>query len=192
QLIGNIEITTEAEKDLILNHFNNTKELITKNETVIETFEKQVKATPENIALIFEEQKLTYRELNEKANQLAHYLRDLGIRPNDLVGIISERRLEMIIGIFGILKAGGAYVPIDPNHPNDRINYILEDSQPKALLTDRILNNEIIYSDKIINLTDEDTLKQWSNDNLKLVNKLEDLIYVIYTSGTTGKPKGVK
>ena len=100
QLIDNIEITTEVEKNLILNHFNNTKELITNNETVIENFEKQVKNTPENIALIFEGQKLTYQELNEKANQLAHYLRDSGIRPNDLVGIISERRPEMIIGIL--------------------------------------------------------------------------------------------
>ncbi|WP_336821982.1 AMP-binding protein, partial [Staphylococcus capitis] len=124
------------EKELVLNTFNNTKTNSTSNETVIEVFENQVKATPNNIAVIYEDEKLTYRELNERANQLGRVLRSKGVKPNDLVGLMLDRRLEMIIGIYGILKAGGAYVPIDPNYPEDRINYILQDSQLNVLLTD--------------------------------------------------------
>lgn len=129
---------------------------------------------------------MTYAELNHKANQLAGKLRDLGVKPDDLVAILVERRIETIIGICGILKAGGAYVPIDPMYPEDRIQYILKDCQSKVVL---ICSSELETELSVINLADH---KIWEGEanNPVSVNKSGDLAYCIYTSGTTGKPKG--
>ncbi|WP_193014010.1 non-ribosomal peptide synthetase [Staphylococcus equorum] len=189
--IKNIELLDENEKDTILNAFNDTEVSLNNTETFVERFEKQVKKTPHQTAITYEDKRLSYNELNIRANQLAYQLRDEGVEADSLVGLIMDRQLETIISIYGILKAGGAYVPIDPNYPIDRINYILEDSQPKVLLTDRVLDESIKYENKVIDLTKETKSKTFPTSNLKQISDKSNLMYVIYTSGTTGKPKGV-
>ena len=191
QKISDIEIVTPEEKQQILHTFNDTARALDNNQTFVERFERQVALTPTKTAITYEGTSLSYNELNERANQLAVKLRDANIKPNDFVGIMTNRRLEMMIGIYGILKAGGAYVPIDPNNPSERINYILADSQPKVLLTDRSIDEAIIYNGHMIDLTTDSTLSSLPTENLPHVTQVSDLMYVIYTSGTTGKPKGV-
>lgn len=127
--IRNIDILTEVEKKEIVHCFNNTTEEYHREKTIHQLFEEQAVKTPDNAAVVFEGKRLTYRELNEKSNQLARVLRDKGVKPDSIVGIMVERSLEMVIGIFGILKAGGAYMPIDPDYPKARIEYLLEDSE---------------------------------------------------------------
>lgn len=189
--IKNIEILDENEKYTILNEFNDTEASLNNKETFVERFEKQVKATPYQTAITYEGESLNYDELNARANQLAYQLRAEGVGANSLIALIMDRQLETIIGIYGILKAGGAYVPIDPKYPIDRINYILEDSQPKVLLTDRELDEAINYGNKVIDLTETTRLEAFPTSNLKQISDESNLMYVIYTSGTTGKPKGV-
>lgn len=189
--IKNIEILDENEKYTILNEFNDTEASLNNKETFVERFEKQVKATPYQTAITYEGESLNYDELNARANQLAYQLRAEGVGANSLIALIMDRQLETIIGIYGILKAGGSYVPIDPKYPIDRINYILEDSQPKVLLTDRELDEAINYGNKVIDLTETTRLEAFPTSNLKQISDESNLMYVIYTSGTTGKPKGV-
>lgn len=158
------------------------------DKTIIELFEEQVLKTPENIAVIYENKKITYLELNKKANSLARRLRNLGVKPGDYIAIITKRSIEMIIGIYAIIKSGAAYVPIDPEYPEERINYIIEDIKPKVILCeDNLLQ---LSCDYILDLTDELNYKE-NTDNLPIVNGPDDILYVIYTSGTTGNPKGV-
>ncbi len=189
-LLGEIEMITETEQKKI-SGFNDSSIPYTVEKTVIQLFEEQVDRTPDNIALEYGNRKLTYKELNEKANSLAWKLRDAGVGADDFVAVILERSLEMIQGIYGVLKAGGAYVPIDPAYPSDRIAYILEDCKPKVILTDdeKLINSR--FSDSvIINLKDQSI---WDADKTNPDNQvtLENVIYCIYTSGTTGNPKGV-
>ncbi|SHI99372.1 amino acid adenylation domain-containing protein [Clostridium cavendishii DSM 21758] len=187
-LVKDIEILGEDEKNTVLVEFNNTKVDYQKNKTIQELFENQVKKTPDKVAIVFDNKKLTYKELNEKVNILGLKLREIGVKPNDFVAIMADRSLEMVIGILAIIKSGGAYVPIDPKYPEDRVNYILSDCNPKALLTYKASTN--IIGIPIINLSDK---KAFTGDfkDIKNVNKADDLLYLIYTSGTTGKPKGV-
>ena len=185
--IKDIELIGEPEKKKVLTEFNDTVGEYSRDKTVIDMFEEQVKKTPDITAVVYEEVVLSYRELNEKANQLAHALRDKGVRRDSFIAMVCERSLEMIIGVLGIMKAGGAYVPIDPELPEDRIQYILEDCKPKAMLKYRV---QIETSTPVIDLEDPDVWKE-THDNPAHVNKPGDLIYCIYTSGTTGKPKGV-
>jgi fengycin family lipopeptide synthetase D len=133
---------------------------------------------------------MTYRELNEKANQLAEVLRKKGVGSDIIVGIMVNRSFEMLIGIMGVLKAGGAYLPIDPEYPSDRVSYMLEDSGTGILLTSLMYIDSAEFKGETINLGDE-TLYIGNGDNSEKVNKPKDLAYVIYTSGSTGKPKGV-
>ncbi|MCP4153099.1 MAG: AMP-binding protein, partial [bacterium] len=137
QMISGIEIISEEERQRILYEFNETKAEYPKNSTIHELFEKQVEKTHGNIALVFREDKLTYNEFNKKANQLAAILRNKGVKPDQFVGLMVERSLEMMIGMFAILKAGGAYLPIDPEYPGDRILYLLQDSDSRILLTEK-------------------------------------------------------
>ncbi|MGS0651367.1 non-ribosomal peptide synthetase, partial [Staphylococcus arlettae] len=160
------------------------------SQTFVERFEAQVAQTPQQTAITYEGESLTYSELNSRANQLAYRLRELSVQPDDLVGLMTYRRLEMMVGIFGILKAGGAYVPVDPNYPVERIEFMLEDSQPDVLITDHTLNSELAYDNTVIDLLTTD-LTTLPKDNLPHVTDVSNLMYVIYTSGTTGKPKGV-
>jgi amino acid adenylation domain-containing protein/thioester reductase-like protein len=156
-------------------------------------FELQVAKAPDAIAVIFEERQLTYRELNEKANQLAHYLKSLGVKPETLVGICIERSLEMMIAILGILKAGGAYVPLDSAYPQERLQFMLQNTQVPALLTSNNLVAGLPKHDAKVFCLDRDwsAIAQESQENLVTEVKLENLGYVIYTSGSTGTPKGV-
>jgi amino acid adenylation domain-containing protein/thioester reductase-like protein len=156
--------------------------------------ELQVLKTPDAVAVVFENQQLTYRELNERANQLAHYLQTLGVKPEVLVGICVDRSLEMIVGLLGILKAGGAYVPLDPSYPQERLAFMLEDSQLSVLLTEQNQLHKLPqHSARIVNLgTDWQAIAQHSKENIDSGVNAENLAYTIYTSGSTGKPKGVQ
>jgi amino acid adenylation domain-containing protein/non-ribosomal peptide synthase protein (TIGR01720 family) len=160
--------------------------------TLVQLFEAQVERTPEAIALVFGEQRLSYRELNQRANQLAHHLRRLGVGPNVLVGLFLERSLEMVVGLYGILKAGGAYVPVDPEYPVDRVQFMIEDAAPAVLLIQARLAGQLpAYSGKIVRL-DEDwaRIAQEDNTNPTPAAGPDDSAYMIYTSGSTGMPKG--
>ncbi len=189
--ISNICMLSEAEKNKILYDFNNTKTDYPKDKTIAELFEEQANKTPNNVAVVFGMQKLTYKELNEKANSLAYYLRKNGIETNDLVGIMVNRSLEMIIGMLAVLKAGGAYIPIDPTYPKDRIEYMLKNSNSKLLLTQEHLHDITDFKNCVYIDLSNDSIYSLPNDNLNHTNTPEDLAYVIYTSGSTGLPKGV-
>jgi tyrocidine synthetase-3 len=201
QKIASITLVTEGEKQRLIADFNQTEVSYPKNKTIQQLFEEQVERTPENIAVIFEEQELTYHELNEKANVLARNLRNKGVQPESIVGIMADRSVEMLVGMLGIVKAGGAYLPLDPSYPAERIQYMLEDCAVNILLTQRHLSERIDFQGEKINLEtmasdpeNEETLESGhieSRRNLVSVNTAKDLAYVIYTSGSTGKPKGV-
>ncbi|SFB47227.1 non-ribosomal peptide synthetase, partial [Clostridium frigidicarnis] len=188
--ITEIELLSEKEKNQLLNGFNDTKAEYPMDKTIQELFEEQVEKTSNNIAVVFKEEKLTYRELNEKANSLARVLRDKGVKGDSIIGIMVERSLEMIIGIMGILKSGGAYLPIDPNYPKERIEYMLKDSKSKILLSKNVVIENIEFDGETIDLCNIDLYNK-NSSNLEKINNSNDLAYVIYTSGTTDKPKGV-
>ena len=165
----------------------------TKKTCIHQLFEIQAAKSPNAIAVVFEEQQLTYKELNQKANQLAHYLQTLGVKPETLVGVCVDRSLEMMISLLGILKAGGAYVPLDPAYPKERLASIAEDAQFPVLLTQKHLLNllppyqgQTVYVEE-----DKQKFTVQSIDNLVTDVESNNLVYVLYTSGSTGKPKGV-
>lgn len=155
---------------------------------VHQLFEAQVQRTPDNIAVKFAQQQLTYQELNTKANQLAHYLRTLGVKPDTLVAICMERSIELIIGILAILKAGGAYVPLDPQLPSARIAHMLE--QVSVLICTSKVEVRADNSVTIICVDTDDAIALFPQTNLQNITDIQNLAYVIYTSGSTGKPKG--
>ncbi len=188
--LANIELVSEKEKDQILIDFNNTQTEYPKDKTIQELFEGQVEKNPDHIAVIFENQQLTYKEVNDKANQLARTLREKGVKANRIVGIMVERSPEMIIGIMGILKAGGGYMPIDPEYPEERISYMLEDSKVELMVTQKSLEKKAAFSGRTIHL-DDPQVYHGGTENLVKQNTSQDLAYVIYTSGSTGKPKGI-
>lgn len=188
-----LQIVSKCEQDKLLIEWNNTKVNYQRFQCIHQLFESQVERNPHAIAVVYENQKLTYQELNQRANQLAHYLQKLGVKPEVLVGICLERSLEMVIGILGIFKAGGAYVPLDPNYPQERLAFMLADTKIPVLLTQRQLVEKFSeYEAYIICLdSDWDQIAQESLENLVSSVTLDNLAYVIYTSGSTGKPKGV-
>lgn len=192
--IAELEILKPAELQQLLVEFNNTQIDYPKDKCIHQLFEERVKRTPDNIAVAFENQKLTYRELNDRANQLAHYLQKLGVKPEVMVGICVERSLYTIVGILGILKAGGAYVPLDPTYPQERLAFMLSDTQTPVLLTQqRLVESLPEHKAKTICLdTEWETIAQQSKENPTSEITAENLVYVIYTSGSTGKPKGVE
>ncbi len=188
--ISDISILSEDEKHKILYEFNDTKLDYPKNKTISELFEEQVQRTPDNIAIVFGDTKLTYIELNEKANRLAWHLRNIGITRNDIVSIMVNRSLELLVAILGVLKSGACYIPIDPNYPKDRTKYMLENSNCKLLLTSSSLEKTVEFSNKItVDLTPDYFID--NDNNLPNINEPDDTSYIIYTSGSTGKPKGV-
>ncbi|MGB7605872.1 MAG: amino acid adenylation domain-containing protein [Lutisporaceae bacterium] len=190
KLVSHIEMISREEKEQIVNSFNATEMEYDRKKTIHQLFEEQAEKTPDNIAVAFEDKQLTYMELNEKANQLARLLRDRGIGADSIVGIMTERSLELIVGIMGILKAGGAYLPIDPEYPVDRIAYMLEDSGAQIILTQSYLKDKTDKKLQIIELDDE-AYYTGEVRNLENSASANNLAYVIYTSGSTGKPKGV-
>ncbi len=182
-------LLSEREKHQLLVDFNNTEVTYPKDKTIVDVFENQVEKTPNNVALVCKELKLTYKELNEKANQLANYIvsKDI-VNKGDIVGVFLPKSDIGIISLLAILKLGAVYLPIDTNYPQERINYLIEDSGLKLLIThdatldigncDSIVINEINFEDN-------------SSDNPNTVLSSNDLAYIIYTSGSTGNPKGV-
>ncbi len=188
--IFEIEMISQEEKqhflfDLYANTVHSSDQ-----KTIVQIFEEQVIKTPGRIALTFEGQTMTYKKLNEKANQLARLLRQKGVTREQIVGIMVERSMEMVVGIIAIIKAGGAYLPIEPNFPKDRIEYMLENSQTEILMTEKDVMAEITFKGEMIDIKDKALYNQ-DGSNLELINQPNDLLYVIYTSGSTGKPKGV-
>lgn len=188
--LSEIKMLTKEEEYKLLYEINDTNAKYTMDKVIHELFEEQVERTPDNIAVVFDGMQLTYEELNKRANSLAQTLREKGVKPDSIVAMIMECSLEMIVGIIAILKAGGAYLPIDPEYPEDRIKYTLEDSKPNIVLTQLKYIGNIKVNAEILNLEDERAYAK-KEMNLKNVNIQRDLAYIIYTSGTTGKPKGV-
>lgn len=184
-----MDVIPESEKFRILRQFNNTKAEYQKDKTIHEMFEEQAAKTPNNIAAIFERGMLTYRELNEKSNQLARALLKKGAAQGSIIAVMLERSIDMIVGIMGILKAGCAYLPISPEYPSDRINYMLNDSYSKIMLTVGTLKEGVIYNGILIDLEDESIYDENGTNLGKIASS--SLAYVIYTSGSTGRPKGV-
>lgn len=188
--LSNIEIVTSKEKYDILYNFNNTDLEYDENVPFISYFEEQVKRHPHDTAITFHEQNMNYETLNQKANSLAYYLRENGINNNSVVGIMVNRSFEMMIAILAVLKSGGAYIPIDPDYPDNRINYMIEDSKMHILLTQRTLKKDINCNNIIyIDLQEDFYINH--TQNIDLISKPNDLSYLIYTSGSTGLPKGV-
>lgn len=186
--LKDIEIVTPEEKEQLLTEFNKTELEYDSNIPIIKYFEEQVNKTPDDIAIVFENKKMTYRELNEKANSLAYELRKNGVTNNTIVGIMQERSFEMMIAILAVLKAGGAYIPIAPDYPIERIQYMLEDSNATILLTE---NKKIKTDKKTISIKLNNKIYDENKENLENISTPEDLSYLIYTSGSTGTPKGV-
>ncbi|ACC84846.1 non-ribosomal peptide synthetase [Nostoc punctiforme] len=192
QSIAKLPILPAVEQQLLAT-WNQTQTDYPQHKCIHQLFEEQVERTPDAVALVFQEQQLTYRELNIRANQLAQYLQTLGVGADVLVGICVDRSLEMVVGVLGILKAGGAYVPLDPGYPQERLAFMLSDTQIKLLLTQKQLIDKLpTHTAKVICLdTDWDTINQTTPENLISNVKTDNLAYVMYTSGSTGQPKGV-
>ncbi|MBY7142455.1 amino acid adenylation domain-containing protein [Virgibacillus sp. NKC19-3] len=189
--IGELTLLSKKEEERLIVDWNNTEEPFPEKTCIHELIEEQVKSTPLNTAVIYENEELTYKELNERANQLGHYLRKSGVTRGQAVGIYLNRSPEMLISIFGILKAGGCFVPLDPSYPKERIAYMIEDAKVEVIVTNQkeatYLNgvNIISLQEEVSNITEQ------SIDNLSKINTSSDVAYIIYTSGSTGKPKGV-
>ncbi|MCP4155059.1 MAG: AMP-binding protein, partial [bacterium] len=218
QKIAAIEMITADEKQLILETFNDTAAEYPEEKTLHQLFREQAKKTPTETAVIYETRQLTYDELNRKTNRLAETLKNMGVKPDNIVALEVERSLEMILAIMAVLKAGAAYLPISPGLPTARKNYMIKDSGAKILLRKRHPENKVEAPNndiKIIDI-DKDTIEPQnspnsqnslnsskslnssnsfksfnSNNSFNSCNSPNSLAYLIYTSGTTGKPKGV-
>ena len=183
--VEQLDILTESEKQKVIYDFNDTAADYPRDKCVHELFSEQAAKTPDKVALIFEDKQFTYKQLDEMSNSLAHYLREKGVKPNDIVPIISQRSYLAVVAMFAVLKAGGAYMPVDPTYPKDRIDYMINDAGSSIALTcgyNEPLAVETIVLDGFdfsINCTP-----------IKNVNTPDDLCYLIFTSGSTGKPKG--
>ncbi|WP_051250931.1 non-ribosomal peptide synthase/polyketide synthase [Paenibacillus harenae] len=189
--LGSIPMMSMEEKQLLLHDLHPVKAVYPHSATVVALFEEQAARTPDRIAVSYDGQALTYRELNEQANRLAGTLRNCGVSRNSLVAILVERSERMITGLLAIIKAGGAYVPIDPAYPADRIQFTLHDSGATVLLTETgHFGSAAAYNGIVIDLQD-DAVYAEETGNLPQINEPDDLLYIIYTSGTTGLPKGV-
>ena len=198
QMIGSLPMLSKAEEHKLLVEFNDTavefpKDKIDKG--ISGLIEEQAEINPDNVALVLNDNKLTYKELNERSNRLGHYLRSKGVKGGTLVPICMERSMEMITGIISILKAGGAYVPVDPDYPAERISYMLEDTGAKVMLTSKNVKSRLPEV-KGIAVIDTDSeiqeISKQSAENLKDKAEPGNIAYVLYTSGSTGKPKGVR
>ncbi len=190
--IGNIDVVPPAEKKLI-EVFNNNKGIPVADKNLVDWFEEQVLISPDAVAIIFEERKLTYRELNERSNRLANFLQKKGIRKETLVPICLSRSTEMLVAIMGILKSGAAYVPVDPSYPLDRIRYMLEDTNAELLLVNKETRQKVqgIKNIEIVAIDDDEIFQNELTENLPGQVFPFNLAYIIYTSGSTGMPKGV-
>jgi amino acid adenylation domain-containing protein/FkbM family methyltransferase len=193
QRLAELPLLTEAERQQLLVEWNDTATDYPREYCLHQLFEAQVERTPDAVAVTFEDEHLTYRQLNSKANQLAHYLQQLGVGPEVLVGLCVERSLEMVVGLLGILKAGGAYVPLDPSYPQERLAFMLADAETPVLLTQqRLMASLPEYGEHVVCLdADWEEITRESEENPTSGATAKCSAYVIYTSGSTGKPKGV-
>ncbi|MBV9230886.1 MAG: AMP-binding protein, partial [Chloroflexi bacterium] len=193
QAISTLPLLTAAQWQQVVVEWNETAHSYEQERSLSHWFERQVQQTPEAVALVFEEQEMSYRQLNERANQLAHYLQELGVGPEVLVGICMERSCEMIVSLVAILKAGGAYVPLDPSYPPERLAYMMQDSQAAVLLTQQRVREQVPTGPGNVLCVDSewDVVARQSKENVPTRLRPENLAYVIYTSGSTGRPKGV-
>ena len=193
QHLSDLPLLTPAEQHQLLVEWNNTQTDYPNNTCIHQLFEAQVKRTPDAIAVVFENQQLTYQQLNHRANQLAHYLQNLGVKPEVLVGICLERSPLMLVALLAILKAGGAYVPLDPDYPAERLAFMLQDTQAPVLLTQQQLVESLpACGTYLVSLdTGWEAIAGKSEENPEHEVTLDNLVYTIYTSGSTGKPKGI-
>ncbi|MCB0566208.1 MAG: amino acid adenylation domain-containing protein, partial [Phaeodactylibacter sp.] len=192
QSISQINVLPQAERQLLLYDYNNTKADFPSGKTIIDLFEEQVEKAPDNIAVVFEDRQLTYRDLNKKANQVGHYLRTTyQIQADDIIALQLERSEWMIVAILGVMKAGAAYLPIDPDFPKNRVEYILHDSRAKVLLTDESTYSSARELNAILAVLSVEKITNRKKGKPVSINNSKNLAYVIYTSGSTGRPKGV-
>ncbi len=191
--LSELRILPQWEKHRLMKEFNDTKADFPDDTTIHRLIEAQANETPEATAVVFQDEPLSYKTLNERANRTGHYLQKLGVGPDVMVGLYMERSFEMIVGLLGILKAGGAYVPIDPSYPEDRIAYILEDTKAPIILTQARLLDSLpeTQARPVCMDNDWETIAGEDPGNVASSAKPDHMIYVIYTSGTTGRPKGV-
>jgi amino acid adenylation domain-containing protein len=192
--ISALSMMTEAERRHLLVEWNDTSRDYPRQKSVVRLFEQQVEERPDNVAVVFGDESLTYRELNARANQLAHYLISMGVGPEVLVGLSVDRSVQLIIGLLAILKAGAAYVPLDPSYPTDRLAFMLGDAQVPVLLTKEELADELpTYFGQLVCLdSDSHLFSGLSAKNPAAETSPANTAYVIYTSGSTGVPKGVQ
>uniref|UniRef100_UPI000B23B3F1 non-ribosomal peptide synthetase n=1 Tax=Aquimarina longa TaxID=1080221 RepID=UPI000B23B3F1 len=190
--LGRLSMLTDAEEHLLLEDFNSTSVSYPLEDGFVELFKRQVLDSPDAIAGIFEDQSISYQELDSRSNQVAHYLHSQGIVSDDMIGICLDRSLEMLIGIIGILKSGGCYVPIKPDYPASRIAYILGDISSNVIITD--VGSECLFSEFDLEVlvlgSSSAVLEEYPDSDLGIVIPSDSLSYVIYTSGSTGVPKG--
>jgi amino acid adenylation domain-containing protein len=192
--LSELEVLSAGEREQLLVEWNQTVVEYRRESSVQELFEEQVERTPEAVAVVYEEEQVSYRQLNRRANQLAHYLRKQGVETETLVGIFVERSVEMVVGLLGVLKAGGAYVPLDPSYPKERLAYMLQDTQAPVIVTQQRLVSDlpehgakVVCLDSHWELVAGESGENGANREVKAHN----LAYVIYTSGSTGTPKGI-
>lgn len=192
QTLARLPLLTPSERRHILGDWNRTRTPYPEDKCIHQLFEFQAAQTPDAVALVFADQSVTYRELNERANALAHHLRHLAVGPEVLVGVCLKRSVEMIVALLAVLKAGGAYVPLDPSYPRQRLSYVLEDAAVAVLLTQRSIWDEPPCGAEVVYLDPEpDVVDANRRENPRSVATPDGLAYVIYTSGSTGNPKGV-
>ncbi|MBO1348050.1 MAG: amino acid adenylation domain-containing protein [Hormoscilla sp. GUM202] len=197
-----VQMLTKKERDRLLFEWNDTANEYPQTQCIHQLFESQVERTPEVVAVVFDEKQLTYRELNDRANQLARYLQGLGVGPEVLVGLCVERSEEMVVAMLGILKAGGAYVPLDPAYPAERLAFMVSDASLSIVVTQEFLAPEQFLGStqatqqphiSLVCLDrDREIVGQQERTNTETPVNPENLAYIIYTSGSTGKPKGVQ
>jgi len=191
--LNSVSVLTDEERQKVIHEWNQTGRPFPDHLTIHEWFENQVERTPDNIAVSDENGEITYRQLNQKTNQLANYLRTLSVGPDVLVGIALERSVELIIAIMAVWKAGGAYVPLVPEFPEERLQFMIEDSGVKLLITKS--NFETLFESnavpRVLLDSDKEKIERQSGENPPNINDPDNLAYVIYTSGSTGTPKGV-
>jgi amino acid adenylation domain-containing protein len=193
--ISELPLLTDNERKRLLLDWNDTLVDYPNDKYLNDLVEAQTERTPDAVAAEFENVRLSYRELNERANQLAHYLQKLGVGPGVLVGVFMERSLEMLVALLGILKAGGAYVPLDASFPQDLLSYMVEDSRMSLLVTHREIDENLSVRPRLVVRLDSDwqeIAKQGTDSPTMLNESPQNLAYVLYTSGSTGKPKGVE
>ena len=191
--LSELTLLTSRERQQVLGEWSRGAEVAVNWQTLPQMFEEQVERSPHDTALVFEGAELSYEELNRRANQLAHYLKDKGVRADTAVGVLMERSVEMVVALYGVVKAGGAYLPLDPEYPVERLSWMLENAQSAVLLTQKHLQDKLPETNAQVLCLDSDwdVVAAKSTDNPVNEATIDNVAYVIHTSGSTGRPKGV-